>query len=203
MSDALIGGVVHAMNNRVTAMDGLAMALEDGDPVSDTLPRLQQERERLRALAEVARHIPYDDAGPEGCAVADLLEVARALSGLHPRLRDVQVEVRDAEGMPPLRVRQRAAEHAFLLSIAAAAAVGDTLLALCAATADGHVEVALRPRTGTASPSDEALELCAASDALVTADGGAAEWSGGVAPSVVVRLPSLALVRQRERASRR
>lgn len=203
MSDALVGGLVHAMNNRVTAMDGLAMALEDGDPVSDTLPRLQQERERLRALAEVGRHIPDDDAGPEGCAVGDLLEVARALSAVHPRLRDVQVEVRDAEAMPPLRVRQRAVEHALLLAIAATAAEGETLLALCAETADGYVEVALRPRGRTVSPSDEALELCAASDALVSADGGAAEWSEGVAPSVVVRLPSLALVRQRERESRR
>lgn len=198
VSSALVTGLVHALNNRVACLDGIAVTLDDDGPPVES--RLASEGERLRALAEIARHIAAEPgATAETTTVKDLLDAARALVSLHPEARDVRLEVRGAESVPAVRLRVRRAEHALVMAmLAAMAGSPGGLMAMCA-TNDERVEVTLRPVNGGNGESAPATTetLCAAADVLLHDDGGEVDFHTRAVRTITVRVPTLALARRR------
>ena len=205
VSGAIVRGLVHALNNRIATIEGVAATLEDDD--NDTISRhLRSEGERLRTLTETTRHIAVErSAGAETCTFPDVLSAAMQLASLHPDLRDLHVDVRGDDGLPALRLRLRRAQHAMLLGLLAAArdgGGGDDLIALCTETPDERVEILLRPlkkRGGTDAEPELTEALCAAADAMLHSDGGEVELQARSVRSVVIRLPSLAFAKRKER----
>lgn len=205
VSSALIRGLVHALNNRIASIEGIASTMEDDDDVTASA-RIHGEGARLRILTETARHIGVEStAAAEAFTLPDLLAAAMQLASLHPDLRDLRVDARGAESMPALRLRQRRAEHALLLGLLAASrGGGDQLVALCTETSDERVEILLRPlKRGSEETDAHAAEsLCAAADAMLHGDGGEAELQARAVRSVAFTLPTLKSARAaRERES--
>lgn len=205
VSGALVRGLVHALNNRIATIEGVAATLEDDD--NETISgHLRSEGERLRTLTETARHLAVErSAGAETCTLADVLSAAMQLASMHPDLRDLSVDLRGAENMPALRLRLRRAQHAMLLGLLAASrdgGGGDALVALCTETPDERAEILLRPlkkRGGTDAEPEVTEALCAAADAMLHGDGGEVELQARSVRSVAVRLPSLAFAKRKER----
>lgn len=194
VSGALIRGLVHALNNRVASIEGIASMMEDDDDAT-VITNINKEGGRLRVLIESARHIAVESsAEAEAFTLPDLLAATMQLASLHPDLRDLRLDARGAESMPALRLRQRRAEHALVLGVLAASrGGGDELVALCTVTSDDHVEILLRPlKRGSEGSEAHATEaLCAAADAMLHGDGGEVELQARAVRSVAFKLPTV------------
>lgn len=194
VSSDLVSGLVHALNNRIAALDGILGMLEDGETV-DAQSQVQAESERMRTLTTNARRIAAESrAQAEACTVKDLFAATIALATLHPALSGLQLDVRGAEAMPAIRLRQRRAEHALLLAVLAARdGRKGPLVATCSATTDTQVEIMLRSLEpgNDESASATTESLCAAADAIVHDDGGEVELQVRAVRTVSIRLPGL------------
>jgi hypothetical protein len=193
LSDALTRGVVHALNNRITAMSAylqiLAMGDDDISPEEVLPPQLlqmEQTTAHLRALCAERRNA-------EAIEIVPVIQEAVALHAYHPRLRDVRCDVHSASALVPLRVPRWAFARMLLMLIdrakrAAQHASRDSFMVHLDAD---ERSFRLRIRTDD-QESDYARSL--------------AELCGGTIARMgdesVVTLPSLLEVRRLERAAK-
>lgn len=192
LSDALLAGLVHMLNNRVTALSVCAELAAMGDTEMMEGGVLMSEVKRLQQASALIGLMPSRPHRPEALELRPVLDDAIALHAHHPRTRLVACDVALDGAMQPVRAPRWA-----LLRL---------MLVLVDAAKDAAAE-ASRSATIRLS-SDEATAYLRVS---TTADGGAygaamAELCGGQlsrdGTELVLGLPTLLLLRQREREAR-
>jgi hypothetical protein len=121
LCEALMRGLVHALNNRITVMSAYIQVLEMGDEdlsPQDVLPpelsQLEQTIGHLRALA-------VEKLPAEAIELLPVIQEAIALHAHHPHLRDVRcAAAQPASGLAPVRVPRWAITRLLLILIGAA-----------------------------------------------------------------------------------
>ena len=189
LSDALLAGLVHMLNNRVTALSVCAELAALGDDEMITGGVLTTEMQRLQHASALLGLLPSRPHSPEALELRPVLDDAIALHSHHPRTRLVPCDVTVEDGMQPVRAPRWAMLRLMLVLVDAAKA----------AASDGG-----RP-AGIRLTSDERQ---ARVHVLVPGDGGpygaamAALCEGGLSrqgAELVLTLPTLRSLRERER----
>jgi hypothetical protein len=158
LNDGLIAGVHHAINNRMGALSAVSQVLEADLPAGHPLAgALREEIRRLEAATEVLRLLITEGEG-EPVQVETVVGQAKSLVELHHSLRDLELEIRLAEGLYPLWIDPAALRRALAILVAVAGRR--------AASGDRKVTLAV---TGT--PQEVQI--------LVTAEGNLAPGAGG------------------------
>ena len=186
----LLRGLVHSINNRVTALSAFAeLSAMDGEALGPDV--LRQEITRLYDASALVAILSTRSDDVEALELRPVLEVVLGIHAHHPRMRDISCTIEQSGPVLPVRVPRWALLRLFLLLVDAAKRAGDaTKDAVVCMRLSGDDEVV---RAFFASPerlSEDALDLAAACGGiLVHRDGG-----------TVLELPSLVALRQRERA---
>ena len=191
LSDALLAGLVHMLNNRVTALSVCAELAALGDDEMIAGGVLTSEMQRLQHASALFGLLPSRPHQPEALELRPVLDDAIALHSHHPRTRLVPCDV-DVEGaMQPVRAPRWAMLRLMLVLVDAAKA----------AAADGG-----RP-AGIRLSSDERqarVHVLTAGDggpygaAMATLCGGELTRQGD---ELLLTLPTLRSLRERERDS--
>jgi len=189
LSDALLRGLVHSLNNRLTALSAFGELAALGDAEFSIGAVLPAEVARLERVATLFRLLVNDGSPAEALEVESALDDAIALHQHHPVLRAIRCEV-TREGTPlPVRAPRWALVRllATLLETAkgAAAGRGDEHLTVCLRGDERTVAVWVRDASLSGYARSMARQ-CGAT--LGVEEGGAA-----------MRLPTLPELRRRER----
>lgn len=192
LSDELLAGLVHALNNRVTALSVCAELAALGDEQTLGQSVLLDEVGRLQRAAALVGLLPAR-GHPEAMEVAPVLADAIAIHSHHPRMRAVECVVEAQESMQPVRVPRWALLRLLLLMVdGAKGAALDTpspSATVRLSSDDGAVRVRATAREGEALYAIEMATLCGG---VLTREG----------RELVLCLPSLSEVRRRERVPR-
>ena len=189
LCDALLAGLVHMLNNRVTALSVCAelAAMGDDQMISDGL--LTTEVRRLQAASAMLGLMPPRPHQPEAIELRPVLDDALSLHAHHPRMRLVECEVVVETGMQPVR----APRWALLRRMIALVDAAKEAAAAAATRAAFHLSSDVREvRLRIVTPSDGGAygaEMAARCSGVLARDG----------ESLVLTLPSLLALRQRER----
>ena len=190
LSDALLAGLVHMLNNRVTALSVCAelAAMGDEEMIGTVLGTEMQRLQRASALIGLLPSRPHQ---PEALELRPVLDDAIALHAHHPRTRLVACDVAIEGKMQPVRAPRWA-----LLRL---------ILVLVDAAKDAAAESARSATIRLASDERTAsVRITAPHDggpygaAMASLCGGALTREGG---ELVLSLPTLLLLRQLERAA--
>lgn len=189
LSDALLAGLVHMLNNRVTALSVCAELAAMGDAEMINGGVLTNEMQRLQHASALLGLLPSRPHQPEALELRAVLDDALALHAHHPRTRLVTCDVSAEDTMQPVRVPRWALLRLLLVLVdaakeAAAASARSAVVRLSSDERSARVHV-LAP--GNGGP-------CAGSMASLC--GGELAREGD---DLVLSLPTLALLRQRER----
>jgi hypothetical protein len=193
LSDELLQGLVHALNNRVAALSAFVELARFGDEEADPLVVLPAEITQLHRVNLLFGLLPMRGSEPEALELPLVLEDALRLHEHHPRLRGERCEV-VREGTPlPVRAPRWALFRALLMLVHAAKRSSHTVQGRGGAplrlVGDASI-VSVRVMT-TAAPSPYLLSL--------------AERCGGQCAregdELVLVLPSILELRRRERAA--
>jgi len=189
LSESLLRGLVHSLNNRITALSAFAELAEMGDREFTVHAVLPSEVARLHQLNQLLRLLIPDDPTPAALEIGPVLADAVALHAHHARLRAVSCEVVRDDMALPVRAPRWALLRLLLVIIEEGQRSADrmnrgtTVLRL---TGDEQW-VTLHLDGGLTAYGVAMARLCGAE----AAEGDA-----------VVRLPTLLEVRRRERATR-
>lgn len=192
LNDALLAGLVHMLNNRVTALSVCAELAVMGDEEMISGGVLTTEVQRLQRASAMIGLLPSRPREPEALELQSVLEEAIALHAHHPRTRLVPCDVVTDAAMQPVRAPRWALLRLMLLLVdaakdAAAESAGKAVIHLTSDERTANVRVTAASDGG---PYAAAMaELCAAQ---LTRDG----------DELVLAMPTLRLLRQRERAAR-
>jgi hypothetical protein len=196
LSDALMRGLVHALNNRVTALSAFAELAALGDDVLTAQRVLPSELARLQQVNVMFRLLLTEEMPPEAMELAPVLDDALALHAHHSRLRAVPCEVVHRGTILPVRAPRWALLRLLLL-----------LLEYARQHADGE-ETGGRPGTGVLQivGGEESIDLTVSARSESGRYARAmAELCGGTlevgADSITARLPTLLELRRTERAA--
>ena len=193
LSDALMRGLVHALNNRITALSAFAELVGMGDEEFTPERVLPGELTRLHQVNGLFRLLVPDDPGPEALELLPVLDDALALHAHHPRLRSVRLDVRQSGTIVPLRVPRWA-----LLR----------LLLMVMEFGKRNAEAAQRTTSTVRIEGDDDFLVISAdtggvqshyTGAMALRCGGSVSLSGD---DLCVRLPTLLQVRRAERVAR-
>ncbi|HTK50047.1 MAG TPA: hypothetical protein VL328_18835 [Gemmatimonadaceae bacterium] len=194
ISNELLHGLVHALNNRMAALGALVELARLGDEPGDTLEGLSDELTMLGQVNALFALLPERRSEPEALELSAALDDALRLHAHHPRLRHVGCEALVDDALSPVRAPRWALVRALVLLVHAAKRAGESLQDRGVATiqlrADGP-EVVVRVE----APGTPAAELLA----LAERCGARAEREGD---ALTLRLPTLAELRRRERELR-
>jgi len=190
LSDALLAGLVHMLNNRVTALSVCAelAAMGDEEMIGGVLGTEMQRLQRASALIGLLPSRPHQ---PEALELRPVLDDAIALHAHHPRTRLVACDVIVEGAMQPVRAPRWALLRLMLVLMDAAKDA--------AAESGGSARIRLATDERTAS-----VRIAAPHDggpygaAMATLCGGTLAREGG---ELVLSLPTLLLLRQRERGA--
>jgi signal transduction histidine kinase len=187
LSDSLIRGAHHELNNRIASLSGLGQVIESGGGLTPKLAEaMGDELRRMRSAIRLLGRIPAALAGPDAAMrVQDAAAHVLELVPLHSTLRDRAVELRCEGDAAPIRADPSAVQRSLLVMIAAASRSPSPLdagriVVDCAAEGD-DVWVGVRPVELT-----EAERLAIA--AWLRPFGGEIETSD---PRVLLRFPTL------------
>lgn len=192
LSDALLAGLVHMLNNRVTALSVCTELAVMGDEEMVTGGVLTTEMGRLQRASALIGLLASRQHQPEALELRPLLEDAIALHSHHPRTRLVTCDIVADEAMQPVRAPRWA-----LLRL---------MLVLVDAAKDA---AAASARSATFRLSSDERSVCV--HVAAPGDGGpygatmAALCGGQLARAgdeLVLTLPTLLLLRQREHDAR-
>ncbi len=193
LSDDLLAGLVHALNNRVTAMTACAELLTLGDRQVASDGLLPAEVVRLQRTSALISLLPARETPAEATELAVVLEDAVALHAHHPQLRTVECTVERSGPRQAVRAPRWALLRLLTLLVhAAKSAAGAERLERATLHLFGDdARVALRAisREGVGDYAAAMVERC----------NGVLEHEGD---ELTIVLPSLAEVRRRERAAR-
>jgi hypothetical protein len=191
ISDELLQGLVHALNNRVAALSAFVELAKLGDEEGDPLTVLPAEIAQLHRVNALFALLPERKAEAEALELRAVIDDAILLHQHHPRLRGEQVTV-TFEGTPGVvRAPRWALLRALVILVDAAKRPGEP--------ARGRRDVALR-----VLGDDAAVRVHVATALLPSADLVAlTERCRGhvtrTADEIVLTLPSLRELRRRER----
>jgi hypothetical protein len=193
LSEALTRGLLHALNNRITALGAFAELSAIGDEEFTPQRVLPGEMARLQQVNGLFRLLLTEETGPEPLELRPVLDDVLALHAHHPRLRSLRTELVGADGLMPIRV-PRWALLRLLLAFVETAKLGAEERAgdLTVIQVEGDERsLALRASTGT-SGSRYALAMAELCGATITT----------VGDETTIVLPTLLELRRRERAAR-
>jgi hypothetical protein len=192
LADDLLAGLVHSLNNRVTAISVCAELAGLGDEQMLGGGVLVAEVARLQKASALVALLPARGHA-EALEIGPVLHDAVAIHAHHPRMRAVECGVEVADATQPVRAPRWALLRVLLMMVDAAKAgaqdaQGPPPVVRLSGTADAvHVRVSARETAGAYAA--EMAELC----------GGTLAWSD---EELVLTLPSLTELRRRERAAR-
>jgi hypothetical protein len=190
LADDLLAGLVHALNNRVTALSVCVelASLGDDQMLKDGL--LSVEVGRLQRAGALLGLMPARGQ-PEALEIAPVLDDALAIHGYHPRMREVACTVEVVGAPPPLRVPRWALLRLLLLVVDGAKRARDGEQRSITIELSGDAsELRLRaPARG--EPTAYAIEMATLCEGTIQRLG----------TDVVLTLPGLAELRRRERAA--
>jgi hypothetical protein len=194
ISEELLQGLVHALNNRVAALSAFVELARLGDEDGDPLTVLPQEITQLHQVNGLFGLLPERRSDPEALELRVVLEDAIRLHEHHPTLRAERVAV-SHEGAPgAVRAPRWALVRAMVMLVHIAKRTQDLV--------HGGGVAALRVRGEPASVEVRVLTPMEPSTDLVTL---AERCSGEIArehDELVLKLPSLRELRRREREAR-
>jgi hypothetical protein len=189
ISNDLLQGLIHALNNRVAALSAFLELARLGDAV-DPLAELPGELAQLQGLSTLFALLPERRTQAEALELPAALDDAIQLHEHHPRLRAERCEVRYEGIAVPVRVSRWALVRTLVMLIHAAKRGGEA--------ARGHAtSIVVRADDSTMS-----VRVRAAADASCDLIAAAELAGGSIAregETLVFRLPSLAELRRRER----
>lgn len=192
LSDDLLSGLVHALNNRVTALSVCVelAALGDDQMVRDGV--LAVEVTRLQRAGALVGLLPARGQD-EALEIAPVLADAVAIHAHHPRMRDVECVVGVLGAPPPVRVPRWALLRLLLIMVDAAKSAAQEseqgTVTIELAGDDRELRVRVPGRRGERAYGIGLATLC----------GGALAHEGD---ELVLTLPGLSEVRRRERMAR-
>jgi len=189
LSDALLAGLVHMLNNRVTALSVCAELAALGDDEMIAGGVLTSEMQRLQHASALLGLLPARPHQPEALELRPVLDDAIALHSHHPRTRLVKCDVDVAGAMQPVRAPRWALLRLMLVLVDAAKATASDEgcpAGIRLSSDERHARVHVRT-TGDAGP-------CGA--AMTTLCGGELARQGD---ELVLTLPTLRSLRERER----
>lgn len=138
VGDALLAGICHTLNSRVTALWGVAELLAMEAPAGPVMGLFRGELQRLERLARLLHWLPRSPGrGPEPVSLGDLLPELVELHREHRGLERIEVELEGDPRTPPVRADLAALCRAVLLLLAGAARV--------ASPAGGRIAAAYGP----------------------------------------------------------
>lgn len=103
LSDDLLAGLVHALNNRVTALSVFAELITLGDSQMASGGLLATEVGRLQRLSALIAMLPARSQAAEALEIDHVLDDAISLHAQHPRIRAIECVVERSGELPPLR----------------------------------------------------------------------------------------------------
>lgn len=189
LSDALLAGLVHMLNNRVTALSVCAELASMGDEEMIAGGVLTNEMQRLQRASALIGLMPSRPHQPEALELRPVLDDALALHAHHPRTRLVACDVTVDGAMQPVRAPRWALLRLMLVLVdsakdAAAESARGTSVRLSSDERSARVHV---PTPSDGGPYGAAMAaLC----------GGELARDGD---DLVLSLPTLLWLRQRER----
>ncbi len=189
LSDDLLAGLVHSLNNRITALSVCAELAGLGDEATLGASVLASEVARLQRAGALIGLLPAR-GHPEALEVAPVLDDAIALHAHHPRMRTVSCTAQLHTAMQPVRAPRWALLR--LLTMVVDAAKGGAVesgadaVAVHLSSDDRAVRLRVTARESEGAYAAEMATLC----------GGALAREG---PELVLTLPSLTELRRRER----
>jgi len=190
LSDELLAGLAHALNNRVAALSVCAELANLGDEQMLRDGVLLTEVSRLSRVGALVGLLPARGHAPEALQIAPVLEDAIALHSHHPRMRAIACPVEVPDAVQPVRAPRWALLRLLLFVVHAAkvgaedARRGTVTLRLSSDEESVRVRVV----------AGECASVYAAEMALLC--GGTIVHEG---EELVVSLPSLSELRRRER----
>jgi hypothetical protein len=193
LSDELLHGLVHALNNRVAALSAFVELARFGDEEADPLVVLPAEVTQLHRVNGMFALLPARGSEPEALELPLVLEDALRLHEHHPRLRGERVVV-EHEGTPlPVRAPRWALFRVLLMLVHAAKRSADTVQGRGGSPLRvvGDATVVSVHVTTQSAPSSSLLSLAQRCGGVVAREG----------EELVLRLPSILELRRRERAS--
>jgi hypothetical protein len=189
ISDDLLQGLIHALNNRVAALSAFLELARLGDAV-DPLAELPGEITHLQGLSALFALLPERRTQAEALELSTALDDAIRLHEHHPRFRAERYEVRYEGTAIPVRAPRWALVRTLVMLLHAAkrdeGATGGRDAVSVVVRAD---EVTMSVRVTAAAASRD----------LIAAAGLAGGSIAREAETLVFRLPSLAELRRRER----
>jgi hypothetical protein len=193
LSDDLLAGLVHSLNNRVTAISVCAELAGLGDEQMLSGGVLVAEVARLQKANALVALLPARGHA-EALEIGPVLQDAVAIHAHHPRMRAVDCAVEIADATPPVRVPRWALLRVLLMIVDAAKggaqeAPPDTSTIVRVAGDANAVRVHASAREGASVYAAEMAALC----------GGTLSRED---EELVLTLPSLTELRRRERAGR-
>jgi hypothetical protein len=194
LSNDLLQGLIHALNNRLSALGALMELARLRDATVDPLSELPTEVAQLQGLTGLFALLPERRADAEALELSAALTDAVRLHEHHLRLRAERCEVRYEGTPPPVRAPRWALVRTLVMLVHAAKRSGE------GASEGGGVPIVVRTDDSTAS-------VCVRTSANPSRDLLAAgERAGGEFVReddlLVFRLPTLAELRRREREAR-
>lgn len=189
LSDDLLAGLVHALNNRVTALGVCAELAGLGDEQMLDGGLLQAEVERLQKASALVALLPARGHA-EALEIGPVLHDAVAIHAHHPRMRAVECAVEITDAPQPVRAPRWALLRLLLIMVDAAKAGaeearrGSAVVRLSGEP--GAVLVRAVVREGGGAYATEMATLCGGTLSRVNEE-------------LVLALPSLAELRRRER----
>ncbi len=191
LSEELLRGLVHAMNNRVTALSAFAeLAALDGEPLEPAV--IRQEITRLHGVNALIGVMSARNEEPEALEIRAVLEVALNLHQHHPRMRSVPCTMEQSGVVLPVRVPRWALLRLLLIMVDDARRAGAAEGKEAVVVRISGDESRVRASICSAEPlGDDAAALAALCGGTLVAGNG----------EVAVELPSLLELRRRDRAS--
>jgi len=186
LSNDLLQGLVHALNNRLSALGALTELARLRDETMDPLAELPSEVAQLHGLTGLFALLPERRTEAEALELSAALDDAMRLHEHHLRLRAERCDVRYEGTPPPVRAPRWALVRTLVMLVHAAKRSGAPMLVT---TDDTTASVCVRSAEG---PS---RDLVAASERA----GGELVREDGL---LAFRLPTLAELRRRERTAR-
>lgn len=185
----LLRGLVHTINNRVTALSAFAeLSAMEGETLGPHV--LRQEITRLHDASALVAILSTRGDDVEALELRAVLEVALGIHAHHPHMRDVLCTIEQSGAVLPVRVPRWALLRLFLLLVDAAKRAGDAAKDVVVCMQLSGDDELVRAFVASPEPlSEDVLSLAAAcGGTLAHAEGG-----------IVLELPSLLALRRRER----